>query len=809
MIAWLAAAALLAGIALAALVLSFRRSLPREAGAFRVRGVKGTVEVIRDVDGVPHVYAGDRRDAYFGLGWVHAQDRLWQMELQRRFGMGRLAEVMGKLALPSDRFVRIVGVHRAAESAWEALPADAREAVEGYVAGINAFLAAHRGSRLPPELRLLRVRPEPWTPRDVTACAKMMAWSLAGTYVGDLLRADLAAELGPERACELFPDLAGAPAALPFTGIAPAPGAAAAGDDPTAGLLHVPGAGGEGIGSNQWVVSGSRSETGQPVLASDPHLPSSIPSTWYVAHLSAPGLDAVGATVPGLPVVAAGRNPHLAWGVTSMGHDVQDLFHERLSGDGRLAEYRGAWEPVEEREETIRIRGAKDVTIRVRSTRHGPLISDALNANTLAVPAKKRCPPRDPIAFRWTALDPGDTSLASLLAVARARDWESFAESFRGYVAPVIAFNYADVRGNIATVVAGKIPVRAGGDGSLPAEGWSGKGDWEGWIPFDEMPRVFNPGSGAIVSANTPVLPDGYPHFLGRDFMEPHRRERITELLDARDRLAVADHQAIQADTVSLHARRLLPLLLPLVTPSGDRERRAMEMLAAWDCDMRPDSAAAALFAAWWVHLPGALAGPLEGRLFRGWEMWSSHVDRFVRRTLEAGADDPARRKANAAAAAESLKKALATVEKRLGERMERWRWDGLHAAVFAHQPFHALPPLRRFFSRSVPTGGDWSTVNVGGTWPSARPFEQRYVAGYRQVVDLSDPDGGRFIQAVGQSGHFLSPRYDDYAADWRAVRYRPMRLTRAAVESARAATLWLESDPAATPAPSGEEPWT
>lgn len=768
-----------AGVGFLVLFTAARRSLPRTQGTFRVHGLTGPVEVIRDVDAVPHVYASDRADAWFGLGWVHAQDRLWQMEWGRRIVRGRVAELLGRRALPLDRFMRTLGIHRAAEPAWERLPGPAREAVEAYVAGINACLR-ETGRRLPPEFGVLRARPEPWTPGDVVAAAKMMAWALGGSYVTELLRGDLERALGPERTGWLLPDR-DQTAARPSHAEGTAGGLS--GSCLTELSDSLPVLPGEGIGTNLWAVSPARSTTGAAVLANDPHLPASTPGTWYVAHLSAGGLDAIGATLPGIPAVIMGRNREIAWGVANLNPDVQDLFAERLDEDGARAEFRGEWEPVRRIREVIRVRKGADVEWTVRITRHGPLLSDALNAN-----GKEPGGAREPLALQWTGLDADDPSLAALLAVSEADSWERFIEALRPYAAPPAVFGFADTAGNIGYHAAGRVPVRVGGDGSRPAEGWSGAHEWSGWIPFDELPQAHNPPEGFVVSAN--AVPEGYTGFLGRDWVEPYREHRIREMIRAADRLSPEEHVRIQGDTLSSAARSLLPLLLACTRPEDERSRDVLARLAGWDGDARADGAEGAVFAAWIRHLVRSLLPEeLDPKVAAVYESWPTYTGRYLAAVLKREAPTA---RAPEDLALDALRAALDDLARRMGPDPDRWKWGRVHRALFPHQPLHAVRPLRRWLSRSVPTGGDWSSVNLGSVSP-ASPYLQRNIAGYRQVVDLSHLDGGRFIHAPGQAGHPLSPHYDDYLSDWAAVRFRPLRLERASVEAAAAATLRLE----------------
>lgn len=780
----------LAALLAAGLYLYARSSLPRTDGALRVEGLSGTVEIIRDADYVPHVYAQSKREAYWGLGYVHAQDRLWQMEFQRRSSQGRVAEILGPRLLPLDRFMRTLGIHRCAPKVWDSLSAEARDAVEAYVAGVNAFITGPAKGRRGPEFALLGVRPEPWTGVDVVSTSKMLAWSLSGTYVTEMLRSDLVEAVGPERARQLMPDYspgeartaAARPAVAGASEVFPAPYASATRLDP--GTVKE-----EGVGSNMWAVASERSAGGKPTLANDPHLMSSLPMTWYLAHLSAPGLDVIGATAPGIPGVLIGRNRDIAWGVTNLNPDVQDLFREELDAEGRSAQFRGESESLEIITETIKVKKRPAVQLQVRVTRHGPLISDVIDANNAELPMAGRSRPGPPLALQWMGLKDADSTLETFLLLNEARDWQQFRDALKRLVAPAVNFGYADREGNIGCHAAGHVPVRSGGDGSVPAEGWSGQSEWVGLIPFEELPSEYNPAHGYVVSTNNSPAPPDYPHFLGADWVEPYRKRRITELLEGRDRLRPEDHALIQGDTLSMQARESLPLLLSLVSPADAETREAVTLLEGWDGNARGESAAAAIFEAWWTKLPRVILGEeLDKKLLASYEGWTSYVNRFVLDSLAGRAGGVAE---PAAAAERALREALEELRGRLGADMRAWRWDRLHHAVFPHYPFHNVPFLQKWFSRSVPNGGDWSTVNFGAVL-SSRPFLQRNVPGYRQIVDLARPDGGLFIQSVGQSGHFLSPHYDDYLKDWAAVRYRPMRFTREAVERDARSTLRL-----------------
>lgn len=783
-----------------------RSSLPELDGVVKSDGVRAPVEIIRDKDDVPHIYAQNKLDAYWGLGYTHAQDRLWQMEFQRYIGQGRLSELFGPSAMQSDRLLRTIGINRAAESAWQRLSPETKAVVESYVAGINAYVSTHPGRKRPPEIAMLRMKTGPWSGQDVLALVKLMSFSLENiSYTTEILRNDIGQAVGRERAQQLFPNY---PEDGPVIERSSPVGAGStqlvSAISDLQKLIGYSGLNGGGLGSNSWVVGGAKSTTGKPVLANDPHLASGIPSTWYMVHLSANDLDVIGATIPGLPMVIIGRNRGVSWGITHLVADVQDLFRERLDEAGGAAEFQGKMEPLRVVNEAIKARGLeRDVQLTVRITRHGPLVSDVINYNNARLPADQRTTSAtlEPMSFRWPALDEDDTTVESFLRINGARNLKEFEEALRACVSPAMNFTYADAEGNIAYFAAGRLPNRGGVGVERAAhpEGWSGKDEWNGYIPFEEMPRAVNPPEHFIVTANNRPASADYKYYLGNQWFPVYRAQRIKDLLEAKERLSPQDHSAIHGDTVSLQARDLLPRLLSLVTPRDDEERRALEMLKGWDGNVGGDSAAAAVYEAWFQRLTNAVVsdelGPeLGARYAERFEFLSRFMAETLKDDNSPWCDDvkTQERETCGVTAEKALRDALTNMKAQLGGEMEGWKWNRLHAAVFPHVPFHGAGFLRRFFSRSMPNGGDRSTVNVA-PFSSKEGFEQNIVPGYRQIVDMSRLDDAQFILAGGQSGHFLSPNYDDYLSDWQALRYRPMRLERNAVEQAKTSVLRIE----------------
>ncbi|MDR1989613.1 MAG: penicillin acylase family protein [Acidobacteriaceae bacterium] len=795
--------------------LYLRESLPVMTGEIRVEGISKSVDIVRDADDIPHIYAETKADALFGLGYVHAQDRLWQMEFQRRIGYGRLSEIFGAATIPQDRFLRTVGFGRAANSAWTKLPQDVRDEIDAYLRGVNTFITRNHGRFLPPEFTLLRFEPEPFTGPDVLVWVKMMAWDLSGNYSLELMRHDILAAVGEERMADLLPpypadglNIVQTPLLAPpkrtqqTSARTPAHAAVHAPDilSSALALARVPAPSSEGIGSNNWVVDGTMTASGKPMLANDPHLSSHVPSLWYLAHMTAGDFDVIGATLPGAPAVALGRNKYIAWGATNVAADVQDLYQEQLDASGTYARFRGHDEPITVVREQILVKGAAPIDLNVRITRHGPLVSDAINANNAAAAttpsATPPSPPLEPLALRWTTLDPDDSTVMAFMRLNDAKNWTDFTGAMRELVAPSQNFVYADVDGHIGYYAPGRIPVRAAGDGSRPVEGWEGQHEWTGFVPFDALPHAFDPQEHFIVTANNRPLPANAPYFIGMDYPDPWRAQRITDLLGGRTGLTADDFRTIQADTLSLHAKYLVPLLLGRVKESNER-REALDTLRRWNFDASADSVAESIFEAWFLRLAGALAGDELGPVLASYEGRFSYVTRFVAPILERGAspwcDNVTTPEVETCedAVTSALDAALADLHQRTKRPLPFWRWDAVHHAVFPHQGLDSVGLLRPFLSRSMPSAGDWSTVNVGSVATDAL-YEQHAVPGYRQIVDLSPANDSRFADAVGESGHFLSPHYDDYLSDWQAVRHRKMRMDREEIEDTETGYLRL-----------------
>lgn len=798
---WLVASGVAAGVVLAAAVIwRVWAPLPTVSGTLRVSGIAAPVEVLRDAHGVPHIRAASEADALAALGWVHAQDRLWQMEFQRRLAAGRLAEVLGPAALDADRLFRTVGIARAATSTWARTERDARDHVEAYVRGVNAFLDAHRGHRLPVEFALLGIEPEPWRPEDVVAWTKTMAWMLATDWREELLRARVAARVGEEGAALLMPDATAAtPVIVPEGPVASEPTSA----DPVEGtvgpvatarveawLLALAAdvdrtfAPGLAAASNNWVVAGSRTVTGQPLLANDPHLGAQTPAVWYLAHFTGGRLDVMGATLPGVPGVVVGHNGRLAWGVTNLMADVQDLFVERLNAS-QEAEYDGAWEPLTVHHEIIRVKDAPDIPLLVRATRNGPLVSDLFDdaAGGRAV------------SLRWTGADADDQTIAAFLRVAAAQTWDEFAVALSGYHGPPQNFVYADTDGNIGYLAAGAVPVRAGDAGTWPVPGWTSAHAWRGYRPVESWPRLYNPTRGFVATANNAPYEGEAARPFGRSWEPGYRAARVTELLEGAGPLDVEAMVGLQRDVVSLQARTLLPWLRR-ATPPDERARAALERLRGWDGRVAADSAEAAIYHAWYdAVLEELFEDDLGSAVFRDWRARPSLAAKALHRLVftsdDRWCDD--RRTPDVEGCEAAFGRALARgLEQMAGRQgsadLARWTWGRANRVTFPHRPFDGVPLLGRLFSRTADVGGDLATIN-----PVMPVGETTFVASYRQVIDLSNVDRSRFGLTLGQSGQLGSAQFADQLPLWRAGELLPMPFSRDAVDAVVTARLVLQ----------------
>jgi penicillin amidase len=763
----LAGLAILVVLLLGAAAAAVWWTLPARDGQVALPGLVAPVEIGFDAQGIPTVIAQSEGDAWTALGWLHARDRMFQMDSMRRGASGRLAEVAGSAALRIDRTMRVLGLVPRAEADLVALPPEVRAAMEAYARGVNAWIDA-RGRFAAPEFLALGA-PEPWQPVDSLLWGKVMGLWLSGNWRTELDRARLSGLLPPERIEDLWPadttpgrpDLPGlttAAAAAPIDWAAMPNGDRAALDRLAAALPRFPvDAPLPAMASNAWAVAGSRSATGAPLLATDPHLGYQAPILWYLARIELPGGRVLsGATAPGVPGIVIGRNERLAWGFTTTHSDTQDLFVERLAGPDAYETPDGPV-PFVVREEVIRVRWSDPVTIRVRETRHGPVVSD------LDAPDGRR--DGTVLALAAANLAPGDTAAAGLLALNGARTLEDARNAARLITSPSQNLMVAEAGGGIAMYLTGRTPIRRSGDGSLPVPGWDGRADWDGFIPFADLPHVENPASGVIVNANNRVVPPGHAAWLGRDWNGDWRFRRIGQMLDATPRHDVAGFAAMQGDVVSLFAQAVLPALRAAPRPDG-AAGAAADLLRGWSGEMRMD-----------------LPQPL---------VFHATLARFGRAVLaRAGVPDDAARASpeflqrvltyeptgaawcGAAGCGAMLSAAMASAAAELvavhGGDPAAWRWGAAHPARFDHPLLRFVPGLGALTRIATPSPGDGETVNRAGLRAEAGGiFANVHGAGFRGVFDLADPSGTHAIIATGQSGHPMSAHWADQLARWR-----------------------------------------
>ncbi len=785
------------------------RSFPRLDGEMRAAGLAAPVQVRRDASDVTHIQAASLADAYFAIGWVHAQERGWQLEFNRRLMRGELSEVLGPGSLETDKLLRTLGIARAAQAQWERLPANAQHLLGAYARGINAF-HAQGGQALAPEFHILRTSPGAWQPQDSMAWALVMALDLSGNWGNEFARLSALQRLDTRALWQLMPpypgerpatdvDLAALYRGLGVYRDGPAPTRTSSVPERAREALVMADA--EAIndwardlgdplgkGSNNWVLAGSRTESGRPLLANDPHLGLGAPAIWYFARLQAPAgpggkpVDVIGATLPGLPSVVLGRTAGVAWGFTNVAPDVQDLYLERIN-PANPGQYRtpDGWADFGRREEVFKVKGQSDHRIVVRSTRHGPVLSDVQASHGRVLDTT-----RFVLALQWAALDAGNRTVLAGLRANTAQTVDELLAAFADYHSPMQSLVAADTQGRTAFQAIGRVPRRTPGNdlrGVAPAPGWERRYDWTGELANGENPRIDHEAisaKGWHATANQRILPPGYPHFLGADWHTPDRFDRIETLLAARPRHSAQSVRDVQGDLLSGAALHLLPLL-QATRSQHPLAAAALDQVRGFDGRMDAGRAAPLIVAVWADELTRAVIAPRLGQD----KFEALYGKRHFRTGLEAILADPQAAAAWCGApgcapqSARALERALDRIAAQQGRDPAGWRWGVSHPAQSTHRPLGNVAALARFFDVAVPTGGDNWTVNVGQYWANDRrnPFANRHAASLRAIYDLADPEASLFIYQTGQSGLVFSPRYRDMSQEWAAVRYRPLRL--------------------------------
>lgn len=795
-----------------------REPFPQSSGALRLPGLGGNVTVIRDKFGVPHIYADTPADLFRAQGFVHAQDRFFQMEFWRRIGQGRLSELFGKGTLEQDKFIRTIGWGRTAAAEQATLSGEMKETLESYAAGVNAYAAGRSPGQLAVELRILGLigrnwQFEPWEPRHTLSWGKVMAWDLRGDSFGnELLRTALLEKGGEALLNAVMPPY---PKDMPVI----APSTTAQETSPTQTALNAPKLGeqaallaqyAEGldaligtahrnndIGSNNWVLAGTKTTTGKPLLADDPHLAIQMPSIWHQIGLhcrtvgpSCP-YDVVGVSFAGVPGVVIGHNQRIAWGVTNLGPDVQDLYVEKPNpANPDEFEFQGKFEAARVIEETINVAGEAPVTLRVRVTRHGPIMNDVNDA-------LKTMPPT---ALRWVALEPNEL-FRSVIEINKAQNWQQFRNALRYWAAPSQNFVYADVDGNIGYQAPGNIPMRSKGTGFVPVAGWGGEFEWKGYIPFDELPSVYNPKEGFIATANNAVVDAKFPHHISTDWDHGYRARRIVELLKAKDKLSADDLKAIHGDSQSGLAVDILPIVGKMQLGLGNDAltQTAWREMLNWDRQQTANSTGAVIFEVFWLRLarnifdddlgadlakrsisPGAATRiAVKNALLAPNGAWWDDIGTPSKETPEQ-------------IVTKSFGEAVAQLKTRLGDDIKQWQWGKLHAATFRNQSLgqSGVAPIERLLNRGpYPASGASSAVNAVGHNESLAVVS---VPSLRMVLDLADFNRSELIHTTGQSGHSGHSHYDDMIQAWLDNKFNPLLWSRADIERNANGTLTL-----------------
>jgi len=750
-----------------------RAALAQTSGRIELEGISKPIEVLRDEWGIPHIYASTVEDLFFAQGFVAAQDRLWQMEIWRRTGEGKLAEILGPQAIERDRFARLMQYRGDMNREWKSYAPDAKPIIESFVRGINAFIRLSR-DRLPIEFQMTGIKPEMWT---AEACLTRMAgYIMTRNAASEILRAQVAEKFGIAKAEEWletdpFKKLE-IPAGLNLEGIDGKILASASAASGPVSLTTTD-------GSNNWVVDGRLSATGKPLLANDPHRAIALPSLRYLVHLVGPGWNVIGAGEPSLPGVAAGHNERVGFGFTIVGIDQQDIYVEETNPqDPTRCRWRGRWEQMKVEREEIKVKGRdKPEILELKFTRHGPVIYEDTERNRAYV-------------LRWVGSEPGTAGYLASLSLNRAKNWKEFLAALERWKVPSENLVYADTDGNTGWQAAGLAPVRRGWSGLLPVPGNSGRYEWSGFLPLSELPRSYNPKSGFIATANHKVIPKDYRHEIGFEWAAPFRFHRIEEVLKKGSKFTVADFQRLQYDNLSLPARELVPLLRGIDFENADT-REAARMLLEWDMIISKDSAAAAIYEMWLSKLTVNVFKPTVSA-----EAWQMIGGRFsISRLISALKNpdvktfgpDPRRGRANAMTT--SLDEAVAELRKRLGADSHRWRWGDLHRVEFKHMLASDEATRGVLDAGSAATSGDLNTVNAA----AGAGFKHTHGASFRQILDLSDWDNSVATSVPGQSGQPGSPHYSDLLAMWAKGNYFPLLFSRSSIERHTKQRLVLE----------------
>lgn len=763
-----------------------RPALPQTDGEFALDGLTAPVTVYRDKSGIPHIFADNAHDLFFAQGFVTAQDRLWAMEAQRRAAHGTISEIIGERGLKNDTLMRILGMTESAEADWDTLDADSQAALTAYAEGVNAFIAQADG-KLPLEFKILGITPQPWTPIDSLVFGKLVAWGLSNNYQDELIISQLTQTLTWDEALSILPDYPG-PDVIPDANafILPDTAKAVLAFNRTATFISQNNKSEMNLaaltpllkpdqGSNAWVVGGSHTASGMPLLAGDPHQGLSMPTLWYEVglHTTDNQYNVVGASLPGLPGVEIGHNAKIAWAVTNARPDVQDLFIETLNADGTQYQFKDEWRDIIFRKEVIQVKDAASITMNVRSTHHGPIITDATPDS------------QQHLALRWTGLDQGRPLVKAILDLNRAANWDEFRAALSLWQLPGMNFVYADTAGNIGFQMSGAVPVRAQNNvyGLQPVDGSNEAHEWTGFVAYDELPSALNPSGDFFASANNRPAGLDYPHFLSHYFQPPYRVALISETIRNSQNITADDFAKLQASWHSDLNLQVARAIVKEAAPQSDSEKAAISLLKDWDGKMSPDSAAAALSeSAMWNLLRLALNSKLDSASRDSYLTLAGYPSMFLQKLL----DDPANPWWDGRRAA-LISAALSAAVDEVGGRT----WGDVHQYTYSH-PLGSVAALAPIFNRGpFPMGGNWNTVN-SGAYPADKPYAMTLGPAYRIIADPANWDASLSIIPSGQSGQPFNPHYDDQIQQWLNVEYHSLPFSLEAVKSAAVNVLKL-----------------
>ncbi|MBK6646811.1 MAG: penicillin acylase family protein [Anaerolineales bacterium] len=799
------------------------QSFPQIDGEIQLDGLNGEVNIYRDAMGIPHIYADTSHDLFFAQGYIHAQDRFWQMDAWRHIGSGELSEMFGEGQVETDAFLRTLGWRKTAEAEWEGLNEETRSMLQAYADGVNAYLADHHDTAVSLEYAVLGLLSpdyeiEPWEPVHSLTWGKAMAWDLRGNMGEEIERAELLKVLTPEQVAVLFPEY---PQDHPvIVNEIPAKGqtlntqpnlglvtfdyaSALSATSYNASLLDpVLGELGDGIGSNSWAVSGELTDTGMPYLVNDPHLGIQMPSIWYQIGLhcieksDACPFNVAGFSFASVPGVVIGHNDRIAWGFTNVGPDVMDLYIEKVNPENpNQYEFNGEWLEFESYEETINIVGGEPVTITVRKTRHGPVISETYgpardNNPEAEYPAFKdrvdgvELPEQYVVALAWTALTPS-SPFEAIWGFDRAQNFEEFREAAKDFHVPAQNLLYADVDGNIGYQMPGDVPIRKNGDGTLPVPGWTDEYDWEGFIPFEELPYTFNPEEGYIVTANNQVNPWDYPYLITKDWDYGYRAQRIVDMIEsAPGKIDKEYMQFMHGDGTDLNAQSIIPAWDEIkYSAANDNEAHALDLMQNWDTTCNADSKECAVFQYFWWNLAqntfnddlpekNWVSGGSQN--FETFRILLPQPDHFFWDDKSTADVTETRNDIYIA----SLKETVTQLEDQYGKDPATWpHWGELHTATFKNSTLgeSGVFLIEDLFNRGpFETGGGQSLVNATG-WDIGNGFYVDWLPSMRMIVDLGDLNNSLTVHTTGQSGHAYHPHYIDMAPLWSTVKYYPM----------------------------------